>query len=202
MKLTRTAAAALGVALALAPRLARAAEGLQLTPPALVEAPQAKPSLEAPLLDKQLLLTTATAALVVPAMMAVGTLLGRSSSNLYAAALPALLLYLLVPPAATAWVAQRVGLESRAIAPGFWIPALAGFGVHLAATALGIVFNVSSAQPLAALVFALVEAVVMAPTTAVIMDAFADPLPPPPAPAAQRLELPPARPLLAFSFPF
>ncbi len=175
--------------------------------PPLLHKPELATAMEPRLLREQLALSGAVALVAIPAMMGVGTLLGRASSNLYAAALPALLLYLVVPPALTAKMAQFVGSKSLSVSPGFFLPALAGLGVHLAATAAGVLLNVSTNQPWLALFLAAVDALAMASTTVFAMNALAAPRasnPPSadlpvsaaePAPAS-------AKPLLRVSFDF
>ncbi len=194
-----------------APATCRAQEGLQLTAPPLLENTELSRTMEPRLLHEQLLFSGVTALVAVPAAMGLGSLWGRIPSNLIAAALPAVLFYLVVPPLATAWVARLIGSESQNLSPGLFLPALAGFGVHLAATAVGVLLNVSTSQPWLALLLAVVDAVAMTPATVFAMNALAAPRAPAPMPAAPAVEtpapagsreLPDARPLFALSIPF
>ncbi len=86
----------------------------------------------------------AAGVVVVPLSLALGTWLGTTSSNLVAAALPALLVVLILPPVAMTlgpwWAGNRLEEGSARLRPALWVAA----GVHLAVFVAALLLGASS----------------------------------------------------------
>ena len=120
----------------------------------------APPALLSPLTLKVFGAGVGAAAIMVPGTLALGTWMGGLTSNLYAAALPPVLLFLALPPLAVTfaeWLMGRLYGESFR-----WGPALAvGVGTQLLLTASAFLFGVSTNNPGNAALFTLAEMILL-----------------------------------------
>jgi hypothetical protein len=107
---------------------------------------------------------------VVPATLALGTLLGSLPSNLIVAALPPVLLLAALPPLA---ISSSQGLIANWFLPGSasWHPAVwAALAAHVAVMVPAVLLGVSTHNLAAVTVFALVDVtMVSAASTALMM---------------------------------
>jgi hypothetical protein len=118
------------------------------------------PLLLSPLTMKEFGAGVGAATIMVPGSLALGTWLGSLSSNLYAATLPSMLLFLTLPPLAVTFsewlMGRQLGDSLR------WGPALGvGIGVQLLLTMSAFLFGVSTNDLGAAALFSLAEILVL-----------------------------------------
>jgi hypothetical protein len=101
------------------------------------------------------------AAVTVPITMELGTMIGKSSSDLTTALVPALVLTLLVPPAAVAgaeWtVARMCGRKGARFHPAVW----AGLGVSVLGVLFGALGGVWTENKLSFSLFVVAESLAM-----------------------------------------
>lgn len=134
------------------------------------------PVMEPRLVNTQLVCAGGSALVAMPVAMLAGSLVGTLSNDLVLAAVPALLVYLLVPPAAAAFAARTVGQGSAVMDPGFWKPFGVGVAVHVAITAAAVLlFGTSSRGYVGAALLSIVDAAALAPSVTFTMNAGADP---------------------------
>lgn len=111
------------------------------------------------------------AVLTIPAMMAAGTAIGRSSSDLSAALVPGILLQAIVPPVAVTlaeWAVGRFALKNGSrFHPTIWL----ALGVNLVAIVLGSVAGVSTHDATAYSLFTIAQSLVLPAATTALMYA-------------------------------
>lgn len=100
----------------------------------------------------------------------IGAGLGALSNNLIAAAIPVLLANLFLPPVLTVLAAMLLGNWDSPGRFGFWLPVLGAFVVNAAAYVLAsLVFGVAWTNPVALLLYTLVDGLLMSGATVGIM---------------------------------
>ena len=164
-----------------------ASAGHGLTPPVLLQPPPSALSIEPHLRRDQLLAAGAVTLVATPAAFALAATIGKASNDLYGAAIPALLVGLLLPPAAAAATSWAVGRESERVKPGPWVAFLAAFASHAACSTVGALLGVSIDKPGPLMLLLLIDTLATTAATVFTMDAAADAKPLPPPTAAARV---------------
>ena len=195
-------------AFSVAPVQAVGVDNFALKPPTLLatgsaaDAPSLIPVMEMDRMRIQMLCAIGSGVVGVPVAMLLGTLLGMSSSNLILAALPAVLLYLALPPAAASLAAWMVGDRSQTVEVGWKGAFFASLGVHLLVTTVAVLLGASSRGPLGVVLISVVDGALIGASSVFVMDALATarPAAPKPVDAVAPVSMNPSLNLVAFNF--
>jgi hypothetical protein len=99
--------------------------------------------------------------------------LGSLSNSLLGAAIPVLLVHLLIPPILTVFSALLLGNHINPGRFNFWLPMLGTFLLHAAVFVVGsLVFSIPWTNPLALLAFTVVDGMLMSVTSVGLMHLF------------------------------